>query len=161
MKTIIAGSRNFTDLEIVSTAFANAFDRFNKMRNAYNEATQTLVAAGMYDTAPEFIERAYFCTEIVSGCARGVDRLGEQLAEKCGIAVKRFPADWDRFGKSAGIKRNLQMAEYADCLIAIWVDNSPGTKHMIEAMEKLSKHVFVVKLKTVSSTDGKLTYEQV
>ena len=42
-----------------------------------------------------------------------------------------FLADWDQFGKSAGYKRNIQMAEHADALIAIWDGKSKGTMHMI------------------------------
>lgn len=37
------------------------------------------------------------------GCARGADQLG---AARNGILVRRFPADWDRFGKAAGVYRN-------------------------------------------------------
>ena len=48
-----------------------------------------------------------------------------------------FPADWDKHGKSAGYKRNLEMAENADALIAFWDGESRGTKHMIDiAKEK-------------------------
>lgn len=41
-------------------------------------------------------------SEVVSGGASGVDGLGEAIADKCGIAIKRFPADWKKHGKSAG-----------------------------------------------------------
>jgi hypothetical protein len=82
-------------------------------------------------------------TEVVSGTARGVDRMGEQVAEELGIPVKRFPADWDKFKKAAGHIRNAEMAKYADALIAIWDGESPGTANMIAQMRKLGKRVFV------------------
>jgi len=77
--------------------------------------------------------------EIVSGGAKGADRFGENYAKNYNIPVKVFKADWDRFGKVAGYKRNVEMAEYATHLIAI-VDlsvPSRGTRHMIiEAKSK-------------------------
>ena len=69
--------------------------------------------------------------EIVSGAARGADALGEKYAEEKGHTIKRFPADWDKYNKSAGFIRNKEMAEYADVLIAFWDGKSKGTKHMI------------------------------
>lgn len=82
-------------------------------------------------------------TEVVSGGARGVDRLGEIFAEKNGLPVKVFPADWIRFGKSAGHRRNREMAQYADALVAVWDGVSPGTKGMILEMKKPKKPVFI------------------
>jgi len=70
--------------------------------------------------------------EIVSGVASGADKLGERFAFDNGYPIKQFPADWDKFGKSAGYKRNAEMAEYADALIAFWDGKSKGTKHMID-----------------------------
>lgn len=82
------------------------------------------------------IESGFDITEIVSGTARGVDQLGETWAIMAGRTIKRFPANWDKYGKSAGYKRNQQMAEYADALIAIWDGQSRGTKHMIDIMKE-------------------------
>lgn len=82
-------------------------------------------------------------SEVVSGGASGVDGLGEAIADKCGIAIKRFPADWKKHGKSAGPLRNREMAKYADRLIAIWDGQSRGTANMIKEMEKLGKPFFV------------------
>lgn len=82
-------------------------------------------------------------TEVISGTARGVDILGEQWARKMCIPVKRFPADWDRYGKSAGYRRNEQMAAYADALVAVWDGESRGTKHMIDIMKRAGKMVVV------------------
>ena len=74
--------------------------------------------------------------EIVSGTANGADKLGEKYAVDNGHPIKQFPADWDKFGKSAGYKRNAQMAEYADALIAFWDGKSRGTKHMIDLAKR-------------------------
>lgn len=74
--------------------------------------------------------------EIASGCARGADKLGELYAEQRGYQVIKFPADWDRHGKSAGYIRNEQMAKYANALVAFWDGTSRGTKHMIGLAKK-------------------------
>ena len=70
--------------------------------------------------------------EIVSGGARGADALGERYAQEKGHKVALFPADWEKYGRSAGPRRNRQMAEYADALIAFWDGQSRGTKNMID-----------------------------
>ncbi len=70
--------------------------------------------------------------EIVSGTAPGADKLGEQYAKQRNYKLKQFPADWEKHGKSAGYKRNKEMAEYSDILIAFWDGESKGTKHMID-----------------------------
>ena len=69
--------------------------------------------------------------EIVSGGAKGADDMGETYALQHGIDVKCFPADWAGLGKRAGILRNIEMANYADVLIAFWDGKSKGTDHMI------------------------------
>ncbi len=70
--------------------------------------------------------------EIVSGACKGADFLGEKYAAERNYPIKQFPADWRRYGKSAGLKRNTEMAAYADALIAFWDGESKGTKHMID-----------------------------
>jgi len=74
--------------------------------------------------------------EIVSGTARGADKLGEKYAIDRLLVLKEFPADWNTFGKSAGYRRNEQMAKYADALIAFWDGKSKGTEHMINLAKK-------------------------
>ena len=82
--------------------------------------------------------------EIVSGTANGADKLGEQYANEKGYLIKQFPADWDKYGKSAGYKRNEEMAKYADALIAFWDGKSKGTKHMIDLAKRYELKVKVV-----------------
>jgi len=69
---------------------------------------------------------------IVSGMARGADSLGARYAVLKGYALHSFPADWDKYGKSAGYRRNEEMARNADALVAFWDGKSKGTKHMID-----------------------------
>lgn len=82
-------------------------------------------------------------TEVVSGGARGVDRLGEAWAKANYVEIKQFIPDWDGLGKKAGHVRNREMGDYADALIALWDGESKGTKGMIEYAEKKGLQVYV------------------
>jgi hypothetical protein len=83
-------------------------------------------------------------TEIVCGGAAGADTLGYEYAAEYLIPTTLFEADWNTFGRAAGPIRNRQMAEYADCLIAVWDGKSKGTKNMIGEMNKLKKPVYII-----------------
>lgn len=91
------------------------------------------------------VDSGFEVTEVVSGGARGVDRLGEEWARSQGIPVRRFPADWDRYGRRAGPVRNQEMADYAEALIAIWDGNSAGTRDMIGRARAKGIPVFIYK----------------
>ena len=83
-------------------------------------------------------------SEVVCGDARGADTLGAVWASANEIPVKHYPVDWDTYGRSAGIIRNKQMAEYADFLVAFWDGKSHGTKNMIDTMQQMDKHGRVI-----------------
>lgn len=87
--------------------------------------------------------------EIVCGGAAGVDSLGAAWAQERGIPVKWFPAQWHRYGNMAGQERNIDMARYADALIAVWDGYSTGTAHMlhIAPMHGLKIHKVVQRAK--------------
>ena len=93
---------------------------------------------------------SYEITTVISGTAYGVDQLGERWAKEHNVPCELFPADWDRYGRSAGYKRNELMAQNADALIAVWDGLSRGTKHMIDIMNKLGKPVHIYQ---VADTD--------
>lgn len=96
--------------------------------------------------------------EIVSGTAKGADKFGEEVAENQCFALKSFPAKWNEFREGdpvkensrgkynplAGHRRNEDMGDYADFLIAIWDGKSKGTKHMIDYMVKLKKPFMII-----------------
>ena len=115
MRLIIAGSRTFTDYQLLC-----------------------------HTLAPE----RHRIIEVLHGGARGADRLGIRWALSHSVRLTGFPADWQRFGKSAGVRRNHQMAQAGDVLVACWDGRSAGTQHMISCMQQLGKPVVVIR------TDG-------
>lgn len=80
---------------------------------------------------------------VVCGMARGADTLGEQYAKARGYRVDYYPADWDKHGRSAGYRRNEQMAQNADALVAFWDGMSRGTKSMIDLARQYNLKVRV------------------
>lgn len=73
---------------------------------------------------------------IVSGGCAGADLLGERYAKENGYSIDRYPAEWQKYGRKAGIMRNAVMADNADALIAYWDGISRGTKNMIDEARK-------------------------
>lgn len=115
-----------------------------------------------YDTVSKAVKDSLFKVgQVVSGKARGVDTLGEEVAEELGVPVKPFPALWDditvpgavirtrngrKYNAAAGPQRNCRMGDYADALVAIRLKGSRGTTHMIDYMQSLGKPVYVVEV---------------
>ena len=84
-------------------------------------------------------------TNVVCGMARGADMMGRRWAKDHDIPVIEYPADWDRHGRSAGYKRNLQMGRCGHELVAFWDGESRGTRHMIDIMEEFGKPTLIVR----------------
>jgi hypothetical protein len=89
-------------------------------------------------------------TQVIIGGARGADRLGIRWALSHSVRLKGFPADWQRFGRSAGVRRNYQMAQAGDLLLAFWDGRSAGTQHMISCMQQLGKPVVVIRVEATT-----------
>jgi hypothetical protein len=115
-KVIIAGSRGFSNYKLLH-------DECNKYLREKKKTHNVI---------------------IVSGNARGADSLGEKYANDEKLGLEIFPADWKKFGKAAGFRRNEQMAEFADALIAFWDGKSHGTKHMIDIATDKGMQIKVV-----------------
>ncbi|MBR4073347.1 MAG: DUF2493 domain-containing protein [Clostridia bacterium] len=84
----------------------------------------------------------------VTGCCRGADALGERYALENGYKIERYPADWKKYGKSAGPRRNMKMAQISDFIICFWDGKSKGTKTIIQ-YAKLYKKAVKVKIITI------------
>jgi len=93
-------------------------------------------------------------TLIVSGGAGGADTIGKIYAHERGIPYLEFPALWDvldhpdalikeRYGRKydsrAGFRRNRDIVDNADVIIAFWDGKSPGTKNSIEYAKQIQK----------------------
>jgi hypothetical protein len=86
-------------------------------------------------------------TTVISGTAEGADRLGEQWAKDNGVPLERYPADWNKYGFSAGYFRNVKMAETAEALILVWTGQSKGSASMkrIALMKQMLFYEHVVR----------------
>ncbi len=83
-------------------------------------------------------------TEIVSGGARGIDALAGEYARKKELILTEFLPKYNLYGKFAPIKRNLEIAEYAEECLAFWDGKSKGTKSTISFFQNLGKKVNVI-----------------
>ncbi len=86
-------------------------------------------------------------TEIISGGARGIDECAKVFALKNGLKLKLYLPEYDRYGKAAPLKRNVNIIEEADIVIALWDGKSKGTENSISIAEKLKKplKIYIIK----------------
>lgn len=116
VRVVVAGSRGFSDYELLKRTLDEDLKEYD-----YSEI------------------------EIVSGEADGADKLGERYQEEHGCALKQFPPDWDRFGDSAGHRRNADMAYYGDWVYCFWDGISSGTRGMVNVSRRAGKKVKVIR----------------
>lgn len=138
LRVIIAGSRDFDDFPKLMNSSMEILTEISKKRDDLDRI------------------------RIISGTARGADKLGEQYAKIAHYELSKFPADWDKLGKRAGYVRNAEMAKFAveddsyGVLIAFWDGKSRGTKHMIDLAKRYGLEVHVVNYKE-NNTNGEIT----
>lgn len=117
MVVIIAGTRGFKDMEVLSMALLDSGWR-NRVREIVSGAEPT-----------------------------GVDHLGEEFCRVVGLKLTRFPADWAAHGRAAGPIRNEEMGKYAaekgGRLLAIWDGQSKGTASMLSVAKRLKIPTFI------------------
>lgn len=110
VRVLVAGGRDFQD-----------FRRLSRILDKYLEQPR---------------ERLLDIT-IISGGAKGADKLGELYAKENGLNYEIYEADWDRYGKSAGYIRNEQMARALPTrAFLFWDGLSSGTEHMLNLTRK-------------------------
>lgn len=118
-KCIVAGSRGFTNYALMKRKLDNIFS------NIEGEI------------------------EIVSGTADGADKQGERYAQENGLLLKRMPADWSKYGNSAGYIRNEEMAKYVapdeGACVVFWDGISRGTGHMIDLANKYKLKLRIIR----------------
>lgn len=116
MRVAIVGSRGFTDHDIIRKAITSLHEKHE----------ENLI--------------------IVSGGAMGADSIAEQIARELHIETLIHWPDWNRFGKSAGFKRNIQIVEDSDMVVAFFADGpqSLGTRStvMLATLAKKTVHTY-------------------
>lgn len=122
LNLIIAGSRDWKSYSV--------------LKDATNE-----ILTDIYYKLP------FNSVQVISGTAKGADLLGEQYACEYNFSIKRFPADWDKYGKKAGYMRNVEMANNANACIVFWDGKSKGSQHMIDIAKEHDLVLYVVKEK--------------
>ena len=115
MKLAIVGSRSFNDYDLLETWADSIFY--------------------MQDTDEKFV---------VSGGASGADSLAEQYTNTHITTLIKFPAEWNKYGKSAGFIRNQQIVDNCDMVLAFWDGESRGTADTIAKAKKAKKPTFIV-----------------
>lgn len=122
-RIIIAGSRKFSD--------------YGLLKAKMNHLIEALPQAPL----------------VISGTARGADQLGERWAAETGLTCHRMPADWDRHGKSAGYRRNEDMARHATHCVVCWDGNTihSGSFHMINIAQSHRLPLRIVKFRSSAS----------
>lgn len=82
-------------------------------------------------------------TEIVSGGAKGVDSSAREYAQAHDIKLTEFLPEYEKYGRSAPLKRNITIIENADIVLAFWDGKSKGTKFVIDNCHKRNIEVKV------------------
>jgi len=82
---------------------------------------------------------------IVSGGARGADTLARRYAySRDDVKYTEHKPDWKKYGRKAGIVRNMEVIRNSGRIIAFWNGKSKGTKHVIATARQVGKNVKVV-----------------
>ena len=82
-------------------------------------------------------------TEIVSGGAQGIDTCARNCAQHYGLKLTEFLPKYERYGRSAPIKRNQEIIDYSDMVIAFWDGRSRGTGYVIDQCFRRRKNLTV------------------
>ena len=77
-------------------------------------------------------------TMIVSGGAKGIDSCAKEYALANNIPITEFLPEYEKYGKIAPLKRNIEIIQHSDFMLIIWDRKSRGTKHVIDNCNKLN-----------------------
>lgn len=113
IRVIIAGSRDFNDYDVLRGEVDMFIEQLRERKDI--EQDDDII--------------------IVSGGARGADKLGERYAKEQGYHCEIYIPNWS-IGKQAGILRNIDMAKVSQACIVFNLNNSKGSSHMVSYARK-------------------------
>ncbi len=116
-----------------------------------NKKSVVLVCGGREFWNPELVGRTLKTINpdiiITGGCVRGADYLAQAWAEASGVHCAIVKAQWEKYGKSAGVRRNLAMLWLKPDLVVAF-PGGRGTAHMLKSAQDAGVPVMEV------SSDG-------
>lgn len=126
MKVLVCGSRTYgASLDYVGIPNPEEREKLEQKReDATKEVRRTLLKLNSMRSIDL----------VIHGGARGADSVAGKVAEELGIPTRVYPAQWGRYGKSAGMRRNRQMLdEGRPGLVVAFYDGrrTRGTSNMI------------------------------
>lgn len=104
-----------------------------------NYSEQTLLNATL-----DWIDKQHGITTLIEGGASGADALARTWAVLHNIPVLTFPAQWTKFGRSAGHKRNVQMLDEGQVELVVAFPGGVGTADMVRLAKAAQLEVFEV-----------------
>jgi len=116
MKIGIVGSRTFNNYELLKEVMIDYLNRDNELN----------------------------CELVVSGGARGADYLGERWAKENDIPTLIFKPEWDKYGKSAGFRRNQDIVKNSDFVVVFWDGVSKGSDSSIKLAMKYDVPIRII-----------------
>ena len=111
-------------------------------------ADSTIQKSKIYKVLDE-LHRDQPITLLITGAEPlGADRCAGDWAHKMGVPLAEYPAEWNRYGKSAGPLRNQWMLDFSapDLVVAFPADAGRGTQDMMRRAEAAGVPVKVVNL---------------
>lgn len=134
LNVLIAGSRSFGDYDFLCENVEKILQEMCRTPNLVGP-DETI-----YDDAPWYKD-GKFLIKNICGLAEGADQLGGRWAKENGYNVIEFPADWGKWGRSAGHIRNAEMVNFIKeyphkVAIFFWDGESKGTNGCIELCKK-------------------------
>ena len=98
----------------------------------------------VFNIIDEYVAKLPDDVIVIEGEAYGVDLIAKKWAITHNKQIMSFPAQWDKYGKSAGFRRNYDMVEACDQCLIFWNGQSKGTKHDIELCKKSAKPYTII-----------------
>jgi hypothetical protein len=134
MRTAIVGSRTFPMTK----------DQSDFLKESNLGGWAELLAEGK-KLVEQYVDRvARLGNSIVSGGATGPDTWAEEHAKELGINAWILKPNYDKYGRGATFRRNKDIVDSSDEIIAFWDLVSRGTEHTIKYAIKQHKPIIVI-----------------
>lgn len=94
----------------------------------------------------DLLHDTYGITCLVVGCANGADTIAYEWAKAKGnIIIHKHEAEWKKYGKKAGVLRNIKMLEEnEDIELVVAFPGGKGTADMVNRAKRKNKEVVVL-----------------